>query len=233
MLQLALRFLVPLVMIFLILPAHTVLATASTPTLSLSPQSASVNTSCQFSVNINIDTAGQASDGSDAILFYDPTRLQVVSISQGTAFPTSPNNIFDNQKGQLTVNGLISPGQPFNGAGLLAKVNFKVVDGAPLGLTQVTFDFDPNNKTKTSDSNIVKSGQAVDILDNVINGSYTIVTGSCNISDQPPIGGSNISVSPQPTLPQSGNQKTTELLTAFASAMAFLGLLGAIFFTHH
>ncbi|MDO8638038.1 MAG: hypothetical protein Q7R43_00555, partial [Candidatus Daviesbacteria bacterium] len=50
-------------------------AFATGATLSLSPSTGIFNRGCSFSVDVLLDTGGVQTDGTDAILFYDPTRF--------------------------------------------------------------------------------------------------------------------------------------------------------------
>lgn len=159
-------------------------AQALAATLSLSPASGIFNKGCNFSLNIELDAAGAQTDGTDAILKYDPTRLTAISITNGTIYPDYPGNSIDTQTGKINVSGLASPDQAFSSKGNLATVNFKVGQTAPVGDTQVTFDFDANNKAKTTDSNVVERGTIIDVLSSVTGGTYTIGSGACGSSAQ-------------------------------------------------
>lgn len=154
-------------------------AFAAEATLVANPSTATVNRGCNFSVAIDLNTGGVQTDGTDAILKYDPTRFTATNIVNGTIYPDYPGNSIDNQGGKINVSGLASPDTPFSATGTLATVNFTVLQTAPLGASQITFDFDPNNKAKTTDSNVVERGTIVDVLGSVTNGTYTVGTGAC------------------------------------------------------
>lgn len=149
-------------------------------TLSLTPSTSTMNRGCSFSLNVDLDATGVQTDGTDAILRYDPTRFTATSIASGTIYPDYPGNSIDTQTGKINISGLASPDQAFSSKGTLATVNFIALQGAPTGTTQITFDFDPNDKTKTTDSNIVERGTIADRLDSVTNGTYTVGTGVCS-----------------------------------------------------
>lgn len=165
---------------------------APTPTpravLSLDSSTSNLNRGCDFSVNVNVDTGGAITDGTDAILLYDPTRLTVASITSGKIYADYPSNDIDQNVGKITISGLSSVSTPFTGKGTLATVNFSVKDSAPLGATKIHFDFDPNNKNKSTDSNVVERETVVDVLESVVSGNYTVGTGVC--SSQTPSTGS-------------------------------------------
>lgn len=215
--------------IILIAPVSALAAT-----LSLNPASGSFNKGCNFTLNIDLDTTGTQTDGTDAILFYDQSRFTATSIQNGTIYSDYPGSNIDSASGKITISGLASVSSAFSGKGTLATVNFKVVDASASGATQVTFDFDPNNKTKTTDSNVVERGTVVDVLSSVTNGSYTIGSGSCVAQGSPGTGGSGgvASGSAKPkTIDEAVGGKTgsTELSFAIAivgSVLTILGILG-------
>lgn len=207
----------------LILPAYAQIAT-----LSLSPSSGTFNRGCNLAVNINLDTGGAQTDGTDAILIFDPTRLTATSIISGSIYADYPGNNIDTVNGKITISGLASVTQPFTGLGVLATINFTIKSDAPQGVTQVNFDFDSNNKTKTTDSNVVQRGTVADILNSVVNGAYTIGTGACAIASPLPQGAVSIatpSASPA-TLPPAGSQQLTFTLAIIGSILTVLGILG-------
>ncbi len=159
---------------------------AQTATLSLSPASGTFNKGCNFSLNIVLNTGQSQTDGTDAILIYDTSRFSAKSIASGTIYPDYPGNNIDEQTGKITVSGLASVSTPFTGSGILASINFQVLDTAQAGATQIKFDFDPNDKAKTTDSNVVERGTVVDILNTVTNGNYIVGTGSCTSTTPSP-----------------------------------------------
>lgn len=207
-------------------------------TLSLSPASGTFNKSCSFSLEIKVDTGGTATDGTDAIIFYDQTRFSAKAIRNGTIYQDYPGNNIDSQTGKITISGLSSISSAFSGAGTLATVDFIVLDSAPPGATQVKFDFDPNDKTKTIDSNVVERGTVADILGQVNNGNYTIGSGTgCTVSTvtpttSPPRGAQEGTPSattfiPKPTaLPQGADFQTTMALVAIGSLLTVIGIVG-------
>jgi len=212
------------------------LAYAQTATLSLNPSSATFNRGCAQTATIVLDTGGVQTDGTDAILFYDPTRLTPTTIVNGSIYADYPGNNIDLANGKITVTALASVTTPFTGKGNLATVNFTVKSDAPTGLTQVNFDFDPNDKTKTSDSTVVQRSTVKDILNSVVNGSYTIGSGACS-AGAPPQGGigtpsgavSSPSAVPSQTLPPAGSQDLTYALAIVGSILTILGILGLAF----
>lgn len=154
-------------------------ASAFASTLSVSPTSGTVNKGCDFTVTINLDTQNSATDGTDAILLFNNTIFTAKTISSGTIYPDYPGNAVDNTNGKVTVSGLASVSQAFTGSGTLATVTFGVNQAAPTGAGTIKFDFDSNNLTKTTDSNVVERGTIKDTLLSVTDGNYTIGSGAC------------------------------------------------------
>lgn len=206
---------------------------AQSATLSLDPASGTFNQNCNFSLNVNLDTSGTQTDGTDAILAYDSTKFTATSINKGAIYPDYPGNNIDAASGKVTISGLASVSTPFSGKGILATINFTVAKEAPAGVTQMTFDFDPNDKAKTTDSNVVERGTVVDILNSVVNGNYTIGTGTCR-----PVGAIETSTpsatlapvyTPVParkTLPEGGTPELTFALAIAGGVLTVLGILG-------
>lgn len=225
----------------------TVPAYADGATLTLSPATGTFNKGCSFSTDVMVDTGGADTDGTDAIVFYDATRLNATSITPGTIYSDSPGNSIDPQSGKITISGLASATQTFRGSGKLATINFTVLDTAPTGLTQLKFDFDPADKTKTSDSNVIERGTVSDVLSQVVNASYTIGTGTCangtNPSPSPtlkPIGGPSGTSTPSATLaptpspvpkklPPAGDNVSFLMFGIVGGTLTLLGALGIMF----
>ena len=221
---------------------------AASANLSLSPAVGTFNKGCNFSVDIKVDTGGAQTDGTDAILVYDQTRFTATAVRSGTIYSDYPGNIIDTANGKVTVSGLASVSSPFSGAGTLATIDFTVLETAPEGVTKVRFDFDPADKAKTTDSNVVERGTIADILSFVSDGNYTVGSGSCTVTPTPtPIGtgGSSFGKGGPITTPSAAPKKTiddftgngtkggietpTVVLGATGLFLTILGILGAAF----
>jgi hypothetical protein len=230
---------------------------AAEATLVVNPNTSTVNRGCTFSIGIDLNTGGVQTDGTDAILKYDPTRFTATNIVNGSIYPDYPGNSIDNTGGKINVSGLASPDTPFSSSGTLATVNFTVLQTAPLGASQITFDFDPNNKAKTTDSNVVERGTIVDVLGSVTNGTFTVGTGTCTTvgpgaSTSPttpggttttgatgtkfgtiPVGGKGgLEGTPSTItqLPQSAITGPTLILSIVGGALTVLGIIGLALF---
>lgn len=217
--------------------------------LSLEPASGTFNKGCNFSLNVNLDTAGARTDGTDAILIYDVSRFKAVSIENGTIYLDYPGNNID-LTGRITISGLASVSTPFTGKGTLAKINFKVNDTAPTGATEIKFEYSAEDRSNTRDSNVVERDTVEDLLASVINGNYIIGTGPCTTTQSPlpsssprstalPRGGPNSTPSatplviittpiptPQTVLPPAGSEQLTFTLAIVGGLLTVLGILG-------
>lgn len=216
---------------------YTPLAFAQQATLSLTPSSGTYNPGCQFTTSVNLNTGGAQTDGTDAILVYDTSRLSTNtnSVASGTIYPDYPGNNVDESNGRITVSGLSSITSAFSGSGTLATITFTVLPNAPAGTATVNFDFDANDKTKTTDSNVVERGTVTDILSTVVNGNYTIGTGTgctggggvvpTGTGVGTPSGGLNDG-SFNKTLPNSGTEELTYTIAIVGTTLVILGVLG-------
>lgn len=188
-------------------------AAAMAATLTLNPASGTFNKSCEVTVRIDLDTQSVQTDGTDVILIYNPSQLSssTSQITNGTVYPDYPGNSVDNTAGKISISGISSVSSPFTGTGTFATVKFNVANTLTAN-TPVTikFDFDPNNKTKTTDTNIVERGTIADVLSSVTDGSFTAGTGQCSGSASPSGTGTGtgtgtgVSAGQGQTLPGSG-----------------------------
>lgn len=168
-------------------------------TLTLDPASGVLNKGCEVTVKINLDTQGVQTDGTDVIVLYTPAQLSTSTsqITNGTIYPEYPGNSVDTS-GKISISGISSVSSPYSGTGTFATIKFNVASTLKENdKITLNFDFDPNNKTKTTDTNVVERGTIADVLSSVTNGSYTVGAGSC---------GAGITQSPSPAGSAGGGQ---------------------------
>lgn len=214
--------------LFTYLSLAVVPALAQTASLSLSPASGTFNRGCTFSLEVKVDSGGSQTDGTDAILFYDPTRFTATSIRNGTIYQSYPQSNIYESDGKIAIAGVASVSSPFKGVGTLATIDFRVVDEASTGVSQIKFDFDPNDKEKTSDSNIVDRATTSDILSKATSGSYTVGSGTCGSAAVTPASGGTDTTKNVSTLPQSGVLENTLVLAVVGSALILIGIMGLL-----
>ena len=216
--------------IFLASPASVYAAT-----LSLSPATGTFNRNCSFNLDIVLDTQGEATDGTDAYLSFDTAKFSANAITKGTIYAEYSGNNIDTTTGKVYISGLADATTPFNGKGTLATVNFTIKPTATAGLSQIKFDFDVNDKTKTSDSNVVlhSTDTALDVLSSVTDGNYTVGTGTTCLAQGATGTGSTstasgaVSPSAGPdVLPPAGSGSLTATLTIVGGILTILGFLG-------
>lgn len=167
-------------------------------TLTMNPASGTLNKGCEVSLKIELDTQGVQTDGTDVILTYPPSLLTTSTsqITNGTVYPQYPGTAVDPQQGRVVISGISDVSSPYSGTGTFATIKFRVADSATANTAiNINFDFDPSNKTKTTDTNVVERGTIADVLSSVTNGSYTVGTGTC---------ASGVSASPSNTLTSGG-----------------------------
>lgn len=198
-----------------------------------SPATGTFNKGCNFSVKINIDSGGAKVDSAEATVLFDNGKITPASaaVSQGTIFPTYVP-VTTASSGKIVVSGISNPGTPFTGSGLFATLNFTVRSDATTGPFTIKFDFDPNDRAKTTDSNIVETSTIAELLSSVGDGSYNIGTGpNCSGITQPVGGTSSASlVQTQELTPQGvapGFSLPTIIIASLAISLIFIGAIAA------
>lgn len=199
--------------------------------LTLDPSSKSSPTSTTFDVVLYIDTEGQNVTSTDAVLNYDNSILEVTQIKEGGAgvepfFPDLFQNI---QPTEIYIGASVrNPTEVKEGTGAVATITFR---GKIAGVTDVKFNCTPG---KTSDTNISKSDKnATDIVDcsRLVNGRYTIGTGTGGpaptaipyLSPTP-----YIPPSATPTMPPTGSVETTMGILGTGLVLLFVGIVSTI-----
>lgn len=231
-----------LLVMALILPSAAFAAT-----LSLNPATGTFNKGCSYSVQILLDANDVESDGTDAIVTYDPANFTVTGITSGSIYPDYPGNDYSTP-GRVTVSGLASVSTPFKGAGTLATINFTIPQTAPGGTATMKFDF---AKDRTTDSNVVERGTIADKLNSVTDGSYTIGTGACTgavatSAPKPPSGSGSATITPRgaasitptvsviptktPVLVDTGLEGPTLILSVVGGVLIVAGIIGLAIF---
>lgn len=214
--------------------------TVSAATLSLNPATKTLNKGCTYPIAIELNTEGRDTDGTDVILNYESSKLTTTTsaITNGTIYPDYPGNSVDPATNKIAIVGLASVTQPFNGSGTFATINFTVSPTAATGPTTIKFDFDPNNKTNSADSNVVEKNTIADLLNQVTDGTYTIssatgcgTTGGTVATGSGSFGGtgaiiSSSSATPIATLPSSGSLDQTVAFTIIGLVLTVIGIAG-------
>jgi hypothetical protein len=171
------------------------------------------------------------------ILSYDPTVLSIAQtdITNGKIYADYPGNSVDSAAGKISVSGIASVSEAYSGKGTFASLKFKVSSTAAAGATTLKFDFNPANKTNTTDSNVVERGTIADVLSSVTDGNYTVGTGSCAQgigapAATLPVSNPVASSASLPTrLPEAGLLDNTVVVTSVGMLLVILGVVGIAF----
>ncbi len=150
--------------------------------LTLNPATGTITKGCNVSIKIDLDTENKETDGTDVILDYDPAILSATTntVTNGTIYQDYPGNAVDATNKKISISGISSVSSPFNGKGTFATINFTVSPSAQDGAnTTLKFEFDPSNLNNTTDTNVVERGTIQDVLNKVVDGSYTVGSGGC------------------------------------------------------
>lgn len=151
----------------------SLIQSAGSASLALSPASGTYNVGDQFDVNVLLDTGTSQVDSVDAVINYDTTVLNAVNITKGAIFNKyvmnpDPSGI-DDAAGRIEVTGQIGTATtpvPVSGSNLVfATITFEATQQT--NAAQINFDFTYGDR---NDSNVVYGG--TDILDQVVNGAY-------------------------------------------------------------
>jgi len=133
---------------------------AADPHLELSPSSGVAITESGTDIDIVIDTGDQAVKSSKAVVLFEPSLVEVISVTPGTFFDDVSHNIY-NPEGQVVVNGNLSLDSMLEsktGTGVLATMTVKAVSCN--GPATMIFDCTDGDST---DSNI-QDTEGVDII---------------------------------------------------------------------
>ncbi len=185
------------------------LAQNSSPHLSLTPTVKEVNAGINFNVTVSVDTGGQQASGVDAVVQYDSSLLEVVSVSEGTFFPTITT--ITTTLGKVEIYGVADTGSPKTGTGTLATITFK---GKAPGTAAVSFVCQSGS---TSDSNINSTSDTdVIVCASNVNASYVITGQSATTTPA--------ATASAESLPQTGFLEPTALMIGGGIILMILGL---------
>jgi hypothetical protein len=104
--------------------------------LAIEPAQRTVSTGDTFTVMTAIEAGEQAVDGAQVVVKFDPSLLEVITVSGGSRLPQGLQNEVDNETGTLRFAAGTLEGFP-NGTIELLEVQFKAL--APTDATSLTF----------------------------------------------------------------------------------------------
>lgn len=135
---------------------------ATGASLSIAPVSGSLTQGSTYSATIKVDSGTDVVNAVQASLNYDPTQLQYVSTTQGTAFPTT-SAISTSTPGIVRV-AQSTQSKTVSGSQTVITVNFKVLAASG----SVSLSFDKNY------SLVVRSSDNSDILTTTTGATLTV-----------------------------------------------------------
>jgi hypothetical protein len=200
--------------LFLFLPFAS-FAQTSSPHLSLSPTVKEVDAGVNFNVTVSVDTGNQQVAGVDAIVEYDSSLLEVVSVSEGTFFPAITT--MTTTLGKVEIYGIADAGAPKLGTGTLATITFqgKTAGTAAVDFTCQTGSTNDSNINSTEDEDII-------VCSENINASYVISGQTTSTSETETESTSTTTTSED--LPQTGFLEPTALMIGGGIILIILGL---------
>jgi hypothetical protein len=155
-----------LLIVSLTFPENTFAAT-----LALSPSSGTYLVNQTFDVSVVLDTSGAETGGTDVIVLFDNTKLNLIDILPGSLYVQYIGENISNSTGRATISGIASStSNLYSGAGTFATLRFRTLE---TGTANVSFEYTLNNLNDTNVAVINKSG---DSLTSVQNATYTIST---------------------------------------------------------
>lgn len=136
-------------------------ATQEKPTLSLSTNKTNYLVGQEVLVSVTLSTGGHTTDGTDAILQFDPQVLEPADnfFEKGTLYQDYPGIKKDQPKGTVSASGITVSSGGFKGTGVFGTFKFRA---KKVGTSSVELKFSPSS---TTDSNIIESNSAKDLLE--------------------------------------------------------------------
>lgn len=122
----------------------------------------------EFEVKIVLDTGDYETDATDVRLTFNPQVLMVTKITPGTIYDDYPAKKVDEEREVIVIYGITSLTKTFKGKDTFATITFK---GMRSGQANLIFEFTPSS---TTDSNVVATGIAKDVLEEVEGASIEI-----------------------------------------------------------
>jgi len=137
--------------------------------LGFSPAQKTAGVGEEFEVELTLDTKGVETSGTDVIINYDPTTVEVLNVRPGILYQKYPVNEVDAAAGKIGFSAVATPPKTFSGKGTLTYLKLKALKA---GTATLSIEFE---KDETTDSNVVQAGSGgKDTLDKVINAYYSI-----------------------------------------------------------
>ena len=170
--------------------------TVHAATIELSPVSGNFAVNDTITVTVTVNTSGQDTTSSDAVINYDPALLGTPTVTDGTFYAVVQKS---QQTNSIMISGFVqNAGDVVNGTGTLATLQFPALT---IGTAQVTINCTAG---ATNDSNVSQSDvDSTDILDctQIKNASYVIGESAGTSPTATPAAGTGLTTT---AIPQAG-----------------------------
>ncbi len=127
-------------------PSNELEPNAHKASLLLSADTPETTVGKTVTLTITLDTDDAKTDGTTAIVLYDPKLLQFQSVENGTLYSSYIKPVIDTKSGRVTITAITDLKSYYNGKGVFAKLLFTTKGK---GQAQIGFDFTKGN-SKTS-----------------------------------------------------------------------------------
>lgn len=152
--------------------ASSLLGQVHAASLRFDKTSSNVTSGGQFEVQVVVDPGAEQVTSTDAWIVYDRNMLSVVSVVEGSYFPTVLNE--PGTPGRLYIAGLVNDPSEFkSGVGTVATIVFKANAN---GTSNLSYDCNPS---ATETSKVIKNDiNSTNIIDCASNGQQSVVVGT-------------------------------------------------------
>lgn len=157
--------------------------------IELEPNNGNITLGCTTQLQVFVDSAGANSNAVDLEITFDPNKIQIsdsnsdkagIQVAEGDAYSGYVYNLVDNSVGNIKLAAASS--NDLNGRKLLATIFYQTINSTSTADFTINFQGSGN----TLDSNVAATSTSLDLLDSVVNASYTVSGGNCTTDTTAP-----------------------------------------------
>ncbi len=184
--------------------------------LQFDPVTVSTTVGQTFDVKLNANLGSDTVTSVDAYVLYDPSLLDVVSVSKGTLFPTVSQSL--TQSGKAYVGALVDdPATAKTGMGTLATMTFKAKAN---GTATLKYDC---TQGSTTDTNVNKNdANSTDVVQCSSNGQSVVTIGGGGDTTKGALTATSVPTQAS-KLPQSGIASNIGTMGMFGTILVIVG----------
>jgi len=109
------------------------------------PENPQIYTNQTNELGVYIDTETDNSTGADAHISYDSSKIEILSVTQGSLYGSYPTKTFNTT--MVDIGAVSSDLHPYNGSGLFATISYRALSA---GTTTFSFIFTQGGTTNTT-----------------------------------------------------------------------------------